>query len=58
MDIHIDKNMLNKILNDDIEAELQGIVDKEFSKPPEDINWSKVVECKNTINLLKDGDKI
>lgn len=58
MDIHIDEHILNKILNDDIGAELQEMVDKEFSKVPQDIDWSKVADLKNAINHLKDGDKI
>lgn len=58
MDIPIDKYILNIILNDDIDAKLQEIVNKELSKPPKDINWSEVADLKNAINILKDGDKI
>lgn len=58
IDIHINKTILDKILNDDIGAELKEIVDKELSKPPKDINWSEVADVKNAINLIKDGDEL
>ena len=56
--IYIDEHILDKILNDDIGAKSQEIVDKKLSKSPKDINWSEVADLQNAINHLKDGDKI
>ncbi len=56
IDIRIDKNILNKVLNDDIETELRQTIHNELSKSQAEINYSKIKDCMNAIILLKNKD--
>ena len=58
IDININKTILDKILNDDIESELQEIVNRELSKTQTEINLSKIADCINAIILLRDENSI
>lgn len=56
MDIQIDKNILDRIINDNIESELQQTILKELSKPYSEINFDKINNCLNTIELIKEDE--
>lgn len=57
-DIQVNKKIINRILNDDIKTELVQIVNKELSKPPDEVNSDLVDECIDAINSFNDGDTI
>ncbi|MCM1225783.1 MAG: hypothetical protein NC548_66200 [Lachnospiraceae bacterium] len=58
IDIHINKNILDKILNDDMESDLQEIIKSELSKTQTEMNLSKIADCINAIILLRDENNI
>ena len=53
MGFYINQTILNRILNDDIEFELQQIINKELSKPYSKINVDTIDDCVKAIELLR-----
>lgn len=47
-----------RILNDNIESELQEIISDELSKPLLEIDVSKIDDCTEAILILNNGDNI
>ena len=58
MNININKKILMRILNDDIESELQEIISDELSKPLSEIDVSKIDDCTEAILIINNGDNI
>lgn len=58
MDICINRTILQRILNDDVESELKQIIDDELSKPDLEIDCSKIDDCIKAINLLRAENSI
>lgn len=58
MNININKKILMRILNDNIESELQEIISDELSKPLLEIDVSKIDDCTEAILILNNGDNI
>lgn len=56
MEICINKTILNRILNDDMESELKQIIFDELEKPDLEIDYFKINDCINAINLIM-GEK-
>lgn len=50
----MNKTILDKVLNDDIESELQQIIHKELSKLYSEINFDEIYDCLNAIELIKE----
>ena len=58
MEISINRTILERILNDDIESELKQNIFDELTKPDSEIDCSKIEDCKNAINLIKNANNI
>lgn len=56
MKIYINQIILERILNDNVEDELQQIIDKELSKPLSQINCSKISDRTSAICSMKRGN--
>ncbi len=58
IDIKINKEILERIINDDIKAELYEIIDNELEKSLKDINCSVIQDCVNALFVLMSGERI